>query len=114
MLLQAVIVCCSTTLIIFLAFVLLRSHIPWLFTQDTEVAGIITSTLPLVGFMHFVDGVAQVAHGLLRGIGRQKIGGPVNLIAYYAVSIPLSIVFGFPLDWKLEGLWLGATIGLVR
>jgi MATE family multidrug resistance protein len=53
------------------------------------------------------------AHGLLRGIGRQSIGGPATISAYYLVALPASFVLGFVLDWKLYGLFLGLTAGLV-
>ena len=63
--------------------------------------------------MQFFDGLSAGAHGLLRGIGKQSIGGPANLIAYYVISLPLSIGLAFGLDWKLEGLWAGVTVGLI-
>jgi hypothetical protein len=62
--------------------------------------------------MQVFDCMAAGAHGLLRGIGKQSIGGPVNLISYYAVSLPLAIGLSFGLDWKLQGMWFGATVGL--
>lgn len=55
----------------------------------------------------------MTAHGLLRGIGRQSIGGPVTISAYYLVALPVSGGLAFGLGWKLQGLLLGLTIGLV-
>lgn len=52
------------------------------------------------------------AHGLLRGIGKQAIGGPANLIAYYIISLPISLGLALGLDWKLQGLWGGVIVGL--
>jgi MATE family multidrug resistance protein len=63
--------------------------------------------------MQVFDGFSAGAHGLLRGIGRQSIGGPANLVAYYAISLPASLWMAFGLGWKLEGLWLGVTVGLI-
>ena len=88
-------------------------QLPFLFTGDEAVAALVALTLPLVGVMTFFDGVGVAAHGLLRGIGKQSIGGPANLIAYYIVSLPLSLFFAFGLDRKIEGLWMGSTIGLI-
>jgi multidrug resistance protein, MATE family len=77
------------------------------------VATLITQNIPLVGATTFFDGVGVAAHGLLRGIGKQYIGGMTNLFAYYVISLPLSIGFGFGLNLKIQGLWIGSTIGLI-
>jgi len=111
--LQAVITSCLSTLPISLAWLTLRHKLPYMFTEDEGVAGLVTQTLPVIAVMVLFDGLGAVAHGLLRGIGRQSIGGPASLVAYYAVSLPLALGIGIGLDWRIEGLWLGCTIGLV-
>lgn len=63
--------------------------------------------------MQVFDGLGAGAHGLLRGIGKQSIGGPANLIAYYVISLPISLSLAFGAGWRLEGLWTGVTIGLI-
>ncbi|KFH47821.1 putative transporter-like protein [Hapsidospora chrysogenum ATCC 11550] len=94
-------------------FSTLRFHLPLLFTDDPDVISLVARVLPVVAVMQVFDGLSAGAHGLLRGIGRQSIGGPANLFAYYAISLPLSLWMAFGLGWKLEGLWLGVTVGLV-
>ncbi|OAA47740.1 Multi antimicrobial extrusion protein [Metarhizium rileyi] len=94
-------------------FSTLRFHLPVLFTNDPEVIKLVASVLPLVAVMQLFDGLSAGAHGLLRGIGKQSIGGPANLISYYVVSLPISLGLAFGLHWDLEGLWMGVTIGLV-
>ncbi|KAJ9161896.1 MATE efflux family protein [Coniochaeta hoffmannii] len=91
----------------------LRYQIPLLFTKDTEVIEIVAAVTPVVAIMQVFDGLAAVSHGLLRGIGRQEIGGYVNLAAYYLVALPISFGMGFGLDMKLTGLWMGVTVGLL-
>lgn len=73
----------------------------------------VARVLPVVAFMQVFDGLSAGAHGLLRGIGKQSIGGPANLISYYVISLPISLALSFGLDWKLEGLWGGLTVGVV-
>jgi MATE family multidrug resistance protein len=90
-----------------------RYHIPLLFTQDKEVIELVAQVLPVCAVMQLFDGMAAVSHGLLRGIGRQEFGGYANLVCYYLVALPISFGLGFGLDWKLTGLWLGVTIGLL-
>lgn len=94
-------------------FSALRFHLPLLFTDDADVVAIVARVLPFVAVMQVFDGLSAGAHGLLRGIGKQSIGGPANLFSYYVVSLPISLglAFGGP-HMKLEGLWLGVTVGL--
>ena len=94
-------------------FTSLRFSLPLLFTEDPVVIGLVAKVLPTVAVMQVVDSLAAGAHAMLRGIGKQSIGGPANLISYYVISLPLSLAMAFWLDWKLEGLWYGVTFGLV-
>jgi multidrug resistance protein, MATE family len=90
----------------------LRFQLPYLFTNDEEVANIVSQVAPVCAIMQIFDSLAAISHGLLRGIGRQGIGGYTNLGSYYLVALPISFATSFYLDWKLEGLWFGVAIGL--
>jgi len=63
--------------------------------------------------LQIFDALAAISHGLLRGIGRQSVGGYMNLFSYYFVALPLSLSTAFCLGWKLAGLWFGMCAGLV-
>ncbi|PNY26065.1 transporter [Tolypocladium capitatum] len=91
----------------------LRYRLPILFTDDDEVIALVAQILPFVAIMQVFDGLGAGAHGLLRGIGKQSIGGPANLIAYYVISLPISLALAFGAGWELEGLWVGVMIGMV-
>jgi len=90
----------------------LRYQLPRLFTTDPEVIELVAKVTPVVAIMQVFDALAVVAHGVLRGIGRQEIGGYINLAAYYLVALPISFGLAFGLKWKLAGLWTGVTVGL--
>ncbi|CAP60300.1 uncharacterized protein PODANS_1_6020 [Podospora anserina S mat+] len=90
----------------------LRFKIPYLFTNDEEVAAIVSEVLPICAVLQLFDALAAISHGLLRGIGRQSIGSFTNLGSYYLVALPISFSTGWVLGWKLEGLWFGIAIGL--
>jgi multidrug resistance protein, MATE family len=64
----------------------LRNYIPQLFTNDSDVADMVAKVLPLCAAFQLFDALASNCHGILRGLGRQEIGGWVNLFFYYAVS----------------------------
>jgi multidrug resistance protein, MATE family len=67
----------------------LRNYIPQLFTNDPDVVEIVASILPLCAAFQLFDALAANCNGILRGLGRQEVGGYVNLFAYYVVSISL-------------------------
>ncbi|KAK5658914.1 hypothetical protein OQA88_1728 [Cercophora sp. LCS_1] len=90
----------------------LRFKLPYLFTKDEEVASIVSEVLPICAILQIFDSLAAISHGLLRGIGRQGIGGYTNLFSYYLVALPISFSTGWVLGWRLEGLWFGVTVGL--
>lgn len=90
----------------------LRNKIPVLFTDDQDVIDLVASVLPLCAAFQLFDALAANGSGLLRGIGRQEIGGWVNLFCYYVVAMPISFGTAFGLGWQLEGLWAGVALAL--
>ncbi|KAL6710263.1 hypothetical protein ACN47E_009209 [Coniothyrium glycines] len=92
---------------------LLREHIPRLFTPDQDVIDLVAALLPLCATFQVFDALAANCNGILRGLGRQEIGGYVALFSYYIVGIPISFGTGFgPPKWGLYGLWSGPAIAL--
>lgn len=90
----------------------LRYDIGSLFSSDEEVLEVVAAVFPMCAFMQIFDATGAVGGGLLRGQGRQHIGGYLNLFFYYIVGLPLSFFLAFTLDLKLYGLWAGITVGL--
>ena len=90
----------------------LRNYIPQLFTNDADVVALVAKVLPICAAFQLFDALAANCNGLLRGLGKQEIGGWVNLFCYYAVAMPISFGTAFGLDWELEGLWTGVAVAL--
>ena len=90
----------------------LRNILPRLFTSDAEVIDLVAKVLPLCAAFQLFDALASCSNGILRGLGRQDFGGYVQLIAYYAVAMPISMGTAFGLGWQLYGLWAGVAIAL--
>ncbi|PHH59784.1 hypothetical protein CDD81_2588 [Ophiocordyceps australis] len=109
----AVVATCITGLANLFIYNAFRLRLPYIFTNDPAVAALTSTVLPLLSVTCCFEGLAATAHGLLRGIGRQYIGGPATLSAYYLVALPCALAFGLVLDWKCHGLILGLTLGLV-
>lgn len=64
-----------------------RHWIPRLFTSDPDVIQLAAQTLPINAAFQLFDALAANCNGLLRGLGKQEVGGYVSLVAYYAVSL---------------------------
>ncbi|KKK25214.1 hypothetical protein ARAM_001046 [Aspergillus rambellii] len=90
----------------------LRHYIPRLFTSEEEVIELVAEILPLCAAFQLFDALASNCNGILRGLGRQEIGGYVQLFCYYAIAMPISFGTSFGLDWGLPGLWIGVAIAL--
>ncbi|VEU20695.1 DEKNAAC101605 [Brettanomyces naardenensis] len=91
---------------------LLRGQIALLFSHEEPVVDLASHVLLVAGAYQLADSVSCVAGGILRGQGRQYIGGRLNLIGYYAIALPISYLCGFVFNWELAGLWMGVLVAL--
>ena len=57
--------------------------------------------------MKLFDAIASVEGGILRGQGRQHLGGIANVIVYWFIALPAGLTLAFKFDWGLYGLWAG-------
>lgn len=64
-----------------------RNYIPRLYSNDPDVISLAAGVLPLCAAFQLFDSLAAQCNGLLRGLGKQEVGGYINLFAYYVVSI---------------------------
>lgn len=90
----------------------LRYFLPRLFSSDEQVIDLVARVLPLCAAFQLFDALATNSNGLLRGLGRQSVGGWVQLFCYYAVAMPISFGTTFGLNWGLYGLWTGVAVAL--
>ncbi|ORX49776.1 MATE efflux family protein [Hesseltinella vesiculosa] len=93
-------------------FMVTRSFYGYLFTEDPDVVVRVSHILPMCALFQVSDGLAGVASGVIRGLGRQKMSAWMNLLAYYVVGAPLGYVLTFKLGWNLTGLWVALTVAL--
>jgi MATE family multidrug resistance protein len=91
---------------------LLRNKIGGIFTDNTEVALLVSQlTIPFILYQ-IGDGMQCTYSNALRGITDVK---PVMLfafIAYFMISLPSGYIFGFILDFGLPGVWMSFPLGL--
>ena len=89
-----------------------RSYIPLLFSNEPDVINLVAGVLPLCAAFQLFDALAANCNGILRGLGRQEIGGYVQLFCYYAIAMPISMTVTFRFDGGLLGLWSGVALAL--
>lgn len=100
---------------IFLAILMKLFHHQWgtLFTNDHDVLKDLDRVLPMLVFYIVGDGIQAAYTGIIKGMGKQKIGGPIVLVSYYVFGLPVSIysAFQWGMGWGIVGLCLGTTVG---
>lgn len=95
-----------------LAFVLGREALPAFYTDDAAVIALAASVMPIAATFQLFDGTQVVGGAILRGMGRTRPAAVFNLIAFYALGLPIAWWFGFARDGGLTGIWWGLCAGL--
>ncbi|MBQ9340200.1 MAG: MATE family efflux transporter [Paludibacteraceae bacterium] len=90
----------------------LRSYIPYLFTEDTEVIEIASSLLIFAGLFQFSDGLQCVGAGMLRGVTDVKAPMWFTVIAYVLIALPLGYILMFYTDLGVKGMWVSFIVAL--
>ena len=61
----------------------------------------------------FPDQWQAILQGVVKALGIQAKCSIINLVAYWAVFFPLSIVMAFHLDFGFKGIWLSCLTAQV-
>lgn len=83
------------------------------FTTDEPVRKLAKESLTFLSVFCFFDAVQGVIGGILRGSGKQMIGAVANIIAFYAIGLPLAYYFCFKTSFGINGLMLGLSGGVI-
>lgn len=84
------VVACFVGAVNTILLIALKDYLPRLFTPDEDVRRLVSNVLPICAAFQLCDALAASGNGILRGIGRQRFGGCVCLLAYYAVRCTTS------------------------
>jgi MATE family multidrug resistance protein len=95
-----------------LLFVILRNHLPLLFTSDPEVIKIAAGLLVVGAFFQVFDGIQVVLLGALRGMSDVRIPLLMAFFSYIVVSLPVSYLLAFTFNFGYSGVWIGFVFGL--
>jgi MATE family multidrug resistance protein len=94
------------------AFVFAPRLLASAYTSVEEVLALAVVFIPIAGFFQVFDGLQVVSAGALRGAGDTRAPMLVNILGFWLIGLPTSVVLAFPLDLGPEGLWWGVVAGL--
>jgi len=102
----------SLTLGVFAAIMmLLPETVAGLYTSDQAVRAITTLCLIIAGPALVAGGLQSIIGGALRGLGDVWIPAYLNIVSYWLIAVPISLVLTFVLDLGIGGLVGGLLIG---
>ena len=87
-----------------------------LFTDDGKVIALLCHIFPVLVVYTVADGIQSSLTGVLKGLGKQAVAGPIVVFSYYVIGLPISVMLAFPLGGRgynmdLMGLVIGTTVG---
>ena len=94
------------------AFVFAPRLLASAYTSVEEVLALAVVFIPIAGFFQVFDGLQVVSAGALRGAGDTRAPMLVNILGFWLIGLPTSVVLAFPLGLGPEGLWWGVVAGL--
>ena len=82
------------------------------YTSVPEVVAVAVVLIPIAGLFQVFDGVQVVSAGVLRGAGDTHAAMVANLLGFWLIGIPVSLLLGFTAKLGVVGLWWGFVAGL--
>ena len=89
-----------------------RYQIPYIFSDDPEVAQIASTLLIFGALFQYADGLQCIGAAMLRGIQDVRVPMRIALFAYIGVALPLGLYLTFPLGLGAKGMWAAFVIAL--
>jgi multidrug resistance protein, MATE family len=96
--------CCGVALLVF------PERIAAFFTGDAEAIAAAAPLLRIAAVFQIFDGLQSVASGALRGAGDTRLPFLANLVAYWAIGLPVALLLRPTLG--VAGMWWGLSSGL--
>ena len=90
-----------------------NKEISMFFTDETLVAGLVRTAIPVIVIYVFADGIQITLANVLRGLADGKAIMYISALAYFFIAIPVGYFFGFTCDMKLHGVWIAFPFGFV-
>ena len=95
-----------------LVFLLFRTPMAALFTDNIEVITLTSQLMFLISIYQFSDAIQGLSISMLRGLQDVKIVMPIVLCSYVVLNIPIGCWLAYGLDLGCHGLVIGLIVGL--
>lgn len=93
-------------------FLLVPHALASLYTREATVRSLASVLLPIAGVFQVADGLQAVTAGVLRGAGDTRAALRANLVGFWLLGVPASLLLCFGLGLGAVGLWWGLVLGL--
>ena len=90
-----------------------KNIIPYVYTCEENIIEIVVRLLGIYLFFSVLDAIQIVEHGILKGLGKQKIASLFCLIIMYPINIPMAYTFAFVLGYGVYGLWYSQLVSVI-
>lgn len=96
-----------------ISFIIFNDVIPYIFTQDPQVAEIAAKLLYVAAAFQLFDAVQLSALASLRALADVKWPLITSIFSYYSVGVPFAYIAGTMIGLGPVGVWLGLLLGLM-
>ena len=93
-------------------FLLAPAPLARIYSDEGAVILLAAALLPIAGVFQMFDGIQVVSIGALRGLGDTRTPFAMNLVGFWAIGLPVSLLLGFRTPLGPRGLWWGLVVGL--
>ncbi len=83
-----------------------------LLTDDPGVVASAVSLLRIAALFQLSDGLQGVGAGVLRGAGETRFTFATNMVAYWVLGLPLTLLLAFGLRMGVGGMWWAFVVSL--
>jgi MATE family multidrug resistance protein len=95
------------------AFLVTPKPIIRIFTTELGLLETATALLAIAAVFQVFDSLQVISTGLLRGMGDTKTPMMTSLLCHWFLGLPIGYYLCFMLDWGVQGLWIGLSLGLI-
>ncbi|KAJ1921922.1 ethionine resistance protein [Mycoemilia scoparia] len=109
-----IIVISTYSILSFCVFTYIQTWWGAIYTSDPKLIALVAGALPIVAISQSFDAINITNLGIMRALGRQRLGAIISIPPYYTIMFPVGIYLAYkqPFALGVAGLWLGMAIGL--
>ncbi len=96
-----------------LTLTLLPGALAGVYTRESAVLAVAVALIPIAGVFQVFDGLQVVSIGVLRGVGDTRTPMLVNVLGFWLLGLPVSLLLAFRVGFGAVGLWWGLVVGLI-